>query len=85
MNIEQAKEILEKIKISTSMNATPIISNDELQDSLDVAIKSLDMWDKVEDKIKNFCRNVCEYPYEMCETCKVENITEIIKKYKEEV
>lgn len=55
MTIEQAKEVLEKVKIATSMNATPIISNEELQSSLDMAIKSLEKLDRITFEVNWLC------------------------------
>ena len=79
MKIEQTREILEKIKIANSVNARPIITNKELQESLNTAIKSLNMWDKVIKEMYYYT------PIEKIEIIGFKKALDIIKKYKQEI
>ena len=78
MKIKQTREILEKIKIANSVNARPIITNKELQESLNTAIKSLNMWDKV-------IKEMYYTPIEKIEIIGFKKALDIIKKYKQEI
>ncbi len=52
MNIEQAKELLSKMKAFAVPNAAKEQQNKNK--ALDIAIKSLDMWDKVIDELEEY-------------------------------
>ena len=80
MNIEQAiKHGQEQIDIFGG----------EHKEFIKVAIKSLDMWDKVIKEINIYCENNCKYSKiqrnVMCGACGVGDVLEIIENYKEEI
>ena len=74
MKIEQAKDVLETLQAHMDYSE---------YDALDIAIKSLDMWNKVIEEIKNLnnenpLKNYRPWLYE-------DEVIEIIKKYIKEI
>ena len=61
MTIKQAKECLESIDILKYRDDDKNYFFDDVKDALDIAIKSLDMWDKFSDEIEELLdKRYCE-------------------------
>jgi hypothetical protein len=54
MTIEQAKECLESIDILKYRDDDKNYFFDDVKGALDIAIKSLEMWDKVTDELEEY-------------------------------
>ena len=82
MDIKQAKEILNEINPNGYCVGSGATDND-IDEAINIAIKSLDMWNKVIEEIKNLnnenpLKNYRPWLYE-------DEVIEIIKKYIKEV
>ena len=81
MTIEQAKECLESIDILKYRDDDKNYFFDDVKGALDIAIKSLDMWDKVLEEIEQDAFNDVNGSKFIC----VDRVNQIINKHLKEI
>jgi hypothetical protein len=81
MTIEQAKECLESIDILKYRDDDKNYFFDDVKGALDIAIKSLDMWDKVLEELEQEAFNDVNGSKFIC----VNRVNQIINKHLKEI
>ncbi len=81
MTIEQAKECLESIDILKYRDDDKNYFFDDVKGALDIAIKSLDMWDKVLEELEQDAFNDVNGSKFIC----VNRVNQIINKHLKEI
>jgi uncharacterized protein YpuA (DUF1002 family) len=83
MTNEEAKEIIEDLKYSLDISLIGVSEINEIDNAMDIAVKSLEAWNKVKEEMKQ-TRDMYSNCGEVGIACGLSRAMDIIDKYREE-